>query len=115
VNEAVETARVSLGRWLRGLLAWLHGLAAVVRRLVPEIRSARSSTTRTGERAAMPGSRHVSRGSSDRTVPIPTRIASLWARNRCTRVFVSSPVIATGLRPAAAILSSDETASLSIT
>ena len=39
MNEAVETARVRLGRWLRNLLAWLQRLAAVVRRLVPEVRA----------------------------------------------------------------------------
>ena len=83
--------------------------------LAPGIRSARSSTTRTGERASMPGSRQVSSGSSASTVPIPTRIASLWARSRCTRVFAASPVMATGLWPAAAILSSAETASFRIT
>ena len=40
-------------------------------------RSRASSTTRTGERSIMPGSRQVRRGSSDSTVPMPTRIASL--------------------------------------
>ena len=80
-----------------------------------ECRSARSSTTRTGERASMPGRRQVSSGSSASTVPMPTRMASHCARNRCTRVFAASPVIATGLWPAAPILSSAETASLRIT
>ena len=54
----------------------------------------------------MPGSRQVSSGSSASTVPIPTRMASHCARNRCTRARAASPVIATGLRPAAPILSS---------
>ena len=48
--------------------------------------AARSSTTRTGERASMPGSRQVSSGSSASTVPMPTRMASHCARSRCTRV-----------------------------
>ena len=55
-------------------------------RLPAGSRSARSSTTRTGDRASMPGSRQVKSGSSASTVPIPTRIASLCARSRCTRV-----------------------------
>jgi hypothetical protein len=54
-------------------------------RLVPGMRKLRSSTTRTGERASMPGRRQVSSGSSASTVPIPTRMASHCARNRCTR------------------------------
>ena len=83
--------------------------------LVPGMRSARSSTTRTGERGSMPGRRQVSSGSSASTVPMPTRMASHCARNRCTRVLATSPDIATGLWPAAAILSSAETASLRMT
>ena len=66
-------------------------------RLVPGMRKLRSSTTRTGDRASMPGRRQVSSGSSASTVPIPTRMASHCARNRCTRAFAASPVIATGL------------------
>ncbi len=45
-----------------------------------------SSTTRTGERSNMPGSRQVSCGLSDSTVPMPTRMASLAARIWNTRV-----------------------------
>ena len=41
------------------------------------VRRRRSSTTRTGERQDMPGSRQVRLGLSARTVPRPTRIASL--------------------------------------
>ena len=84
-------------------------------RLSPGMRKDRSSTTRTGERAAMPGKRQVRSGSSARTVPIPTRMASLCARSRCTRVRAASPVMATGLWPLAAILSSLDTASFRIT
>ena len=49
-------------------------------------RSLLSSTTRTGERCSMPGSRQVSCGSSDSTVPMPVTTASFIARIRCTRV-----------------------------
>ena len=63
----------------------------------------------------MPGRRQVSSGSSASTVPMPTRMASHCARSRCTRVCAASPVIATGLWPAAPILSSAETASFRIT
>ena len=56
---------------------------------------------RTGERSAMPGSRQVSCGSSASAVPMPTMIASFCARRRCTRSRAASPVIATGLPPAA--------------
>ena len=62
----------------------------------------------------MPGRRQVSSGSSASAVPIPTRIASHCARSRCTRSLAASPVIATGLRPAAPILPSADTASLSM-
>ena len=82
---------------------------------MPRMRKARSSTTRTGERASMPGSRQVSMGSSASTVPMPTRMASHCARSRCTRALAASPVIATGLWPAAPILSSADTASFRIT
>ena len=44
-----------------------------------------------------PGSRQVSCGSSDSTVPMPIRIASFIARIRCTRARAASPVIAAGL------------------
>ena len=70
---------------------------------------------RTGEYFSMPGSRQVSSGSSASAVPMPIMIASLWARRRCTRSRTASPVIATGLRPAAPALPSAETASLSMT
>jgi two-component system sensor histidine kinase MtrB len=67
VNEAVETARVSLGRWLRGLLAWLQRLAAVVRRLVPEVRAE---------------ARHWQRGISER-----------WRRSLALRVSTATLVL----------------------
>src|SRR6266404_5741875 len=63
----------------------------------------------------MPGRRQVNTGSSAKTVPIPTRMASDCARNRCIRALAASPEIATGLRPATPILSSADTASLRIT
>ena len=51
------------------------------------MRKRRSSTTRTGERHSMPGSRQVRLGLSATMVPRPTRIASARARNRwaCAR------------------------------
>ena len=75
-----------------------------------------SSTTRTGERSSMPGSRQVSCGSSASTVPMPTRIASFMRAHAGARASrAASPVIATGLRPASPALPSAETASLSVT
>ena len=74
-----------------------------------------SSTTRTGERSNMPGSRQVSCGLSDNTVPMPTKMASLAARIWNTRVRAASPVIGAGLRPASPALPSADTASLSKT
>ena len=43
-------------------------------------RNRASSRIRTGDRSIIPGSRHVRAGSSESTVPAPTRIASLIAR-----------------------------------
>ena len=74
-----------------------------------------SKTTRTGERSNMPGSRQVSCGLSDSTVPMPTMMASLAARIWNTRVHAASPVIAAGLRPARPALPSADTASFSVT
>ena len=62
-SEAITQSGVS--RAVR--TSWL---AAGMRRLW-------SSTTRTGERASMPGRRQLSCGSSASTVPMPTRMASL--------------------------------------
>ena len=56
--------------------------------------SCSSSTTRTGERSNMPGKRQVNCGSSARTVPIPTMMASLAARIWNTR----SRAVSTGDR-----------------
>ena len=47
----------------------------------------------------MPGSRQVSSGSSDSTVPMPVSTASLMARMRCTRARAGSPVIGAGPPP----------------
>ena len=63
----------------------------------------------------MPGRRQVSSGSSASAVPMPTMIASLCARSRCTRSRAASPVIASGFRPGAPALPSAEIASLSMT
>jgi AcrR family transcriptional regulator len=54
--------------------------ALVTSLLVSGKRNWPSSTTRTGERSAMPGNRQVSSGSSASAVPIPVRTASLIAR-----------------------------------
>src|SRR3974390_951739 len=74
-----------------------------------------SSTTRTGERSNIPGSRQVSCGLSERTVPMATMMASLEARICQTRTRATSPVIGAGLRPASPALPSADTAILSIT
>ena len=47
-------------------------------------RSEESSTMRIGERISSPGRRTVSSGSSARTLPMPSMIASWLARRRCT-------------------------------
>ncbi len=78
-------------------------------------RSLASSTTRTGESVSMPGNRQVRCGSSDSTVPMPTRIASASARIWCTRARAASPVMPTGLRPGRPALPSAEIASFSST
>ena len=72
------------------------------------MRSLASRMTRTGERSNMPGSRQVRCGSSDSTVPMPTRMASASARIWCTRSRAASPVMPTGLRPARPALPSDD-------
>ena len=74
---------------------------------------ARPSTMRRGE--APGASRTVSCGSSARTVPAPTTMASLAARNSCTRRRAGSPVIKPPEPVLAAIYPSMVIANLSIT
>lgn len=67
--------------------------APATMRAVSGRRSRLSTTIRTGERAARPGSRQSRLGSSTRTVLLPTITASFSARSRWARARAVSPVI----------------------
>jgi len=103
--------------WIRwAALAILLSVGAVaITAVASGVRRRASSTTRTGERASRPGSRQVSCGLSDNTVPMPTMMASCCARIWNTRARACSPVMATGLRPASPTLPSADTANFSAT
>ena len=79
-------------------------------------RARRSKTTRRGCRAAGPEvGRAVSRGSSARTVPMPTAIASDSARQRWTRAWLFSPEIQDESPGLVAVRPSSEIASFRVT
>src|SRR3990170_2201257 len=60
------------------------------------VRPSESTTTRSGFRSSAYSGFTMSRGSSVRTVPMPTRIASTFARSRWTRCMSSSLLNRTG-------------------
>jgi hypothetical protein len=84
------------------------------KRLVAGIRPSASTTTRAGWRGAAT-SRTVSDGSSDSTVPAPTKTASHSSRRACTRRREPAPVIHRDDPSGAAILPSSDSASFRVT
>jgi hypothetical protein len=88
--------------------------AVSMSRLRAETRPRPSATTRTGDRRAIPGNRHVRSGSSAKAVSLPMRMASWVERKWCASARAISPVIQRLAPATVAIRPSSVDATLSV-